>query len=448
MRVLSAAFLIFAINTLPAFAQSPEKCEGLDFENAEAIVSCLESDEMWFAARTKPQFEPNQKCSTMQYLVLKISVSATDPKAANRINSKTLSESDAPRPSCETLSEVVEILHGRPSSWSPCLAYDEAPDKFEHFTYCLPKYQQLRYNQPNRKIGKMDCNRAVATYQQALGHIYPPRLDQGEYYGRALPSTYVAPDCAKVDAFFEAVNELEMAELQKRYEEQAALKAKQKAEKEALAKEVAAKAKRAQEFNAKMDESYQNALDEMNEPALARMKSEEHPENSINPSNIRTALIREIWRMMPETRHQTGSDIVKLIHTTAGFKSWASNKMAPNVYHAVKDVAIKNCDVRNGKAHCSYDVTVSSSIDYHGMQNQQQREVYNKLGDIAGGGPRTISLQSGFLHNGKQWEADLTYDQAKQLLPPEARQDADKAAEDREKMNCDMLSAMGVPMLC
>lgn len=448
MRILLATLTFIIMTASPAYAQSAEKCEGLDMNDAQAIVACLQSDEKWFAARTKPQFEPNQKCDFMQYMVLKISISATDPKAGKRINSKTLQTSDTPRPSCETLSEVVEIIHGRPASWSPCLDYDEAGDKFEHFKYCLIKYQQLRYNQPNRKIGKMDCKRATATYQQALSNIYPPRADQGEYYGRKLPPTYTAPDCAKVDAFFKAANEAEMAEMQKRHEEQMAKKAKAKAEKKAQEKLAAEQAQKAREYKAKMEESYQDSLNKMSEPAMNAIKNAVHPTDAIDKKNIRHALIGEVWGMMPESRHKNGTTVVKLIHTTAGFQTWTNNKMAPNVYHAVKNVEIQKCDVSAGKAHCIYDVTVSSSIDYHGMQNQQQKQVYNKLGDLAGGGPRTFTLESDFVHDGKQWKAKLEYSQAKQLLPPDVKYDAANDAKDREKMNCDIMSAMGIPMLC
>lgn len=448
MRILLAVLTFIIMTASPAYAQSAEKCEGLDMNNAQAIVTCLQSDEQWFAARTKPQFEPNQKCDFMQTMVLKISVTATDPQAAKRINSKTLETTEMPYPSCETLSEVVEIIHGRPASWSPCMGYDEADDKFEHFKYCLIKYQQLRYNQPNRKIGKMDCKRATATYQQALSNIYPPRPDQGEYYGRKLPPTYTAPDCVQVDAFFKAANEAEMAALQKRHEEQMAQKAKEKAEKRAKEKLAAEQAQKAREYKAKMEESYQDSMDKMNEPAMNAMKDAVHPKDAIDKKNIRHALIKEVWDMMPESRQKVDTTVVKLIHTTAGFKSWTNNKMAPNVYHAVKNVKIQKCGVSAGKAHCVYDVTVSSSIDYHGMQNLQQKQVYNKLGDLAGGGARTFTLESDFVHDGKQWKAKLNSDQAQKLLPPDAKYDANKAAKDREKMNCDMMSAMGIPVLC
>ena len=448
MRVLLTIITILAFKTFPAHAQSVEKCEKLNMDDAKAIVSCLESDEMWYKARTKPQFEPNQRCGFMQMQVVKLSLNATDPQAARQINSKTLKNKNIPHPSCATISEVVELIHGRPASWSACLGYDEAEDKFEHFKYCITKYQQLRYNQPGRGLGKMDCKRAVATYQQALSSIYPPRQDQGEYYGRTVPSTYTAPDCAQVDAFFQAVHEVEMAALEKRHQEQMVLKAQRKAEKEAKAKEAAENAKLAQEYKAKMEESYQNSLDKMNEPALNNMKNEVQPKDTITEQNIRKALIREVWDMMPESRHSMGTTVVKLIHTTAGFKTWTNNKMAPNVYHAVKNVTIKSCDVKSSKAHCVYEVTVSSSIDYHGMNNPQQRSIYNSLGKAAGGGPRTFTLESDFTHNGKQWQANLNYQQARKLLPPEAKYDADQAAKDREKMNCDTMSAMGIPMMC
>lgn len=448
MRFFMAFLVLFLIGTLPVHAQTVEKCEGLDMSDPAAIVACLESDETWFAARTKPQFEPNQKCAFMQYMTVKISLSATDSAAAKRINSKSLENSDMPRPSCETLSEVVELIHGRPASWSACLGYDEAEDKFEHFKYCITKYQQLRYNQPGRGVGKMDCKRAVATYQQALSSIYLPRRDQGEYYGKAVPSTYTAPDCAQVDAFFQAAYEVEMAALEKRHQEQMVLKAQRKAEKEAKAKEAAENAKRFQEYKAKMEESYQNSLDKMNEPALNRMKNEEQPKDKIDNTYIRHALIREVWDMVPESRHKMGTTVVKLIHTTAGFKSWTNSKMAPNLYHAVKNATIQSCDIKGSKAHCVYDVTVSSSIDFHGIGNSDKRNVYNMLGGAAGGGPRTFTLESDFSHDGKRWKVELTYEQAKQLLPPEAKYDADRAAQDREKMNCDMMSAMGVPVMC
>lgn len=442
MRLVFITLLSVLISSSFVYAQSAEKCDGLDMNDPVAIKACLESDEVWYAARTKPMFEPNKDCAFLQMTVVKHEITSTDPNAGKRVNSKTLDDESIERPTCETISDVVELIHDRPSSWSPCMGYDEASDKFEHFKYCIVKSQQLRYNQPNRKVGKMDCKRAVATYQKALGDIYPVRQDQGDYYGRKLPATYTDPDCAQVDAFFNAAHQMEMAEMEKRHQEQMALRAKKKAEEKAAAKEFALKQQKAREMQAKYEESYQDSLDAMNETAMENFKTQEHPKDSIDNKNIRHALIQEVWSMMPEKRYKVDINVAKIIHTTAGYKFWTNNKMAPNVYHALKSVDVKKCNVNRGKAHCLYDVTVSSSIDYHGMQNPNQRAVYNNLGGFAGAGPRTFSLESDFTHNGTQWKANLTYDQAKKLMPPEAKMDPDQASKEREKAHCDYMSTL------
>ena len=251
-----------------------------------------------------------------------------------------------------------------------------------------------------------------------------------------------------MDAFFNAAHEVELAEMEKRYQEEKALRAQAKAEREAKAKELAAAKKKARMAMAKYDEGYQDSLDAMSAQGLKNFKEQEHPKDSIDGKHIKRALVGEVWEMMPEKRYQSGSNIAKIIHTTSGFKSWTNNKMAPNVYHVIQKVEVQNCDLANGKARCTYDVTLGSNIDYHGMNNPDQRAVYNKLGDFAGGGARTITLESDFTHDGTQWIANLDYDQAKMLMPPEANYDQDQAAKDREKLHCDMMSTISGWPVC
>ncbi|WP_157976373.1 hypothetical protein [Parahaliea mediterranea] len=450
MRIILAGLFSLAASAQATAAQADpaQACGNLDMNDPAAILACLAADASEFNARTKAQFDPNQKCALMQYRVVQVATTALDPKAGRRVNSRTLADPNVDRPSCETLSEVVELIHGRPAAWSPCLGYDEAEDKFEHFTYCLPKYQQLRYGRAKATVGMMTCKRATATYQAALGYIYPPRTDQGDYLGRPLPATYVAPDCAEVDAFFKASHAVELAELEAQHQQQMKLKAERKAEAQKKAKEQALRAKKTQEMYARIEEDYQLGFEELNAQSLASLNSAEHPTDTIDNTQIRHALVKEIWALMPQSQHEGNGIKARLVHSSAGFFTWTNNPMAPNVYHAVKDVAIERCDVQDGRAHCRYTATVSSSIDYPGMQNAQQRQVYSKLGDVAGGGPRSLAMESDFYHDGQQWRAKLSYEQAKQLLPPNAKHDANQAAKEREKMNCDIMSAMGVPVLC
>ena len=440
--------LLMCLLYLPSYAsaQASAACENVDIHDAAAIKSCLESDPQ-YAARIKPMFEPNKKC---EFLQLQIAQKSGFP-GAKKFNPKTSTLADMNVPSCETISQVVELIHGTPSSWSPCLGYEQASDKFEHFKTCLPKYNQLRYQNADYDISGMDCKRAIASYQQALSLIYPAREDAGEYIGRKLPPSYVTPDCENVNAFINEKKNISIAKMEKNAEIEKAKRIRrgeEKAQRAEEEKELRARKQKVRESLARYDENFQDSLDEMSKAAMDRVKTAEPPTDTIDNSHIHTTLIKKIWDRFPEERYQSGSNIAKTIHTTHGFKTWTSNEMAPNFYHTIKNVDIQNCDTENGKAHCTYKVSVSSRIDYHGMRNQQQRAVYNKLGDFAGGGPRILTLESNFTHDGTQWNANLDHDQIKQIMPPEMQGDPNSAAAERERTHCDVMSTLSGWPVC
>lgn len=454
MRVVFAVLMILFAFSAPVYAQSAAKCANVDMGDPEAIKACLESDSMWYEARTKPMFEPNKDCGFLQMMVVKYKISSTDAKAGNRVNSKTLDDETIERPSCDVVSDVVELIRQRPSAWSPCLGYDEADDKFEHFKYCVVKYQQLRYNQPNKMMGKTDCKNAIATYQQALGQIYPPRQEEGAFYGRKLPASYTDLDCAQVDAFFAAVNEEEMAELEKRHQEAMAFKAQRRAIKEQKALEALEKAKRTQEFNDHMAESYQRAIDQMDEEMygpggmLARVNDLEHPKDTIENKHIRRAIIKEMQRIVPEEEKTVMGITGKIEHTSGGFKSrLVGSHKAPIYFFGVDNAKIKKCDVAKGKAICTYDITLFTNVDNGGAGNMEG--VMDSLYKLSGAGPRTTTFESVLKHDGKQWTTTLTQEQTEFIFPPPPTpSEAEAAQKQREKTHCDTMSALGIPMMC
>lgn len=454
MRLVVATVMLLIAFSSHVFAQSASKCGSVDMNDPTAIKACLESDSMWYEARTKPMFEPNKDCGFLQMMVVKYKISSTDAKAGNRVNSKTLDDESIERPSCKTISDVVTLIRERPSAWSPCLGYDEADDKFEHFKYCVMTYQKLRYSQSNRQFGKMDCKNAIATYQQALGQIYPPRQDQGEFYGRKLPASYNDPDCMQVEAFFAAVNETEMAALEKHHQEAMALKAQRKAEKEAKAKEAAEKAKRTQEFHAKMEESYQRSLDNMDEEIygpgglLARVNDLEHPKDAIENKHIRRAIIKEMQRIVPEEEKTIMGITGKTEHTSGGFKTrLVGSHKAPIYFFGVDNAKIKKCDVAKGEAICTYDITLFTNVDNGGAGNMEG--VMDSLYKLSGAGPRTTTFESVLKHDGKQWTTTLTPEQTEFIFPPPPTpSEAEAAQKRREKTHCDTMSALGIPMMC
>jgi len=449
MRYFIFALTLLLFPTVSAFAQGPEACNDLDMSDPAAIKACLESDETWYEARTKPMFEPNKECSHLQMRVVKRQIEAIDPQRGRRVNSKTLDDESIPRPDCETVSKVVELIRGRPSAWSSCLGYKETPDKFSHFKACLVGYLGGRYGTDEMaaysRISGMDCKRATATYQKALGLIHPARQDQGPFMGRRVPASYADPDCAQVETYVQAVKDDVEAVRAEQYAEAQAAKAERKKIEEQKAKEYWEKKKKTAEFHRKMEESYQKSLDKMSAAGLESRKKREDPKDAIEGKHIHLALVKHIWDQRPEEEKEFGGIKARLSHTTHGFKTWSSTPMMPNIFHAVKDIDIKECDVRNSKAHCSYGLTVSTRTVYKDQSNQARADVYGNFMNMFTG-PRNYTWESDFIHDGKQWTVKLNSEQRKLLLPPEI--DMSDQRSEQEKVHCDVMSAMGIPMLC
>jgi hypothetical protein len=450
MRSFLAVLLFLGVFSVQTSAQANEPCKNLDLEDAAAIKACLESDTTWYEARTKPMFEPNKECSFLQMQVVKMQMTAIDPQKGKRVNSKTLDDASIPRPSCETISAVVELIRGRPSAWTQCMGYEEASDKFEHFKVCIVEYTKGRYGMADNQaaaasLSGMDCKRANATYAKTFEYIYPPIQQEGPFYGRKLPPSYQDPDCEKVDAFIANIKE-EVEQLRAvQYAQAQAYKAEQKRIKEEKAKERLEKAKKTQEMFRKMEEADQRSFEKLEAQILDGVKSREEPTDSIENKHLRFALVKQIWVQMPEESKEIGFVKAKLLHTTHGFKTWSNTPMMPNLYHAIKSVKIKECDVKKGKAHCTYDVTVSSSVHYKDHNNQERADVYGQLASALVG-PRSYSWESDLVHDGRQWMIKLTNKQKKLILPPEI--DMGDRQSENEKIQCDTMSAMGIPMLC
>lgn len=448
MRLLIIVFLLTVIFS-PLSAQASTACKDLDMTDALAIKACLESDTTWYEARTKPIFEPNKECSHLQMQVVKRQIESVDPKKGKRVNSKTLDDQSIPRPSCETVAEVVELIRGRPSAWQPCLGYDEAADKFTHFKGCIVPFLEGRYgsdtNAALSRVSGMDCKRALATYGQALGLIYPPIQEQGPFLGRRLPPSYADPDCDQVNAYVADIKQ----DVEKARQEQIriaeAAKAERKRIKEEMAKEAYERKKNMIEAQRKYEEADQKAMDQMMAAGLESRKNREDPKDVIEGKHLHLALVKHIWDQRPEEEKGFGGIKAVLKHTTHGFRTWGNAPMMPNFYHAVKDVSIKDCSVNNGKGHCTYTVTVSSSTEYKDANNQARANFYGQFAS-AFTGPRTYTWESDFTHDGKQWTVDLTDEQRKLLLPPEI--DVSNSRSEQEKIDCDYMSAMGIPMLC
>ncbi len=449
MRLGFLSFLIVILTQGYAHAQDAAACKDLDLTDAPAIKACLE-DDPWYEARTKAVFEPNKECPKLQLQIVKRAMEAVDLQASRRMNSSTVEDGEVPLPSCQTASEVVELIRGRPSSWTACLGYDDAEDKFEHFKSCITSFTMARHGitdaaQSSAHLSGLDCKRAVFTYRQALGLIHLPRKTEGPDYGQRLPASYEDPNCEEIVAFLQDRKDEAEAERAERYAQAEAYKAEQKRLAEEKAKENALRAQKTAELYRKLEEGYQLSYQKMNSDMLEAKKASIDPRDSLENKHLLFALAKQIWAQVPPEENEMGSVKARLFHTSNGFRTWMNVPMAPEIIHGVTSVNITNCNVKNGRANCAYDAVVSTQVVYTDSSNQQRADLYSKFA-TALVGPRTYSWKSDLVHDGKQWNVVLTNNQKKLLLPPEIDMSSSQSAN--EKTQCDLMSAMGIPMLC
>ena len=450
MRIKAIAAIIpFLVLSGFAQAQPSELCEALDLADAAKIKACLE-DDPWYEARTKPIFEPNKECPKLQLQIAKKVMETIDPKVSRSMNSGTIEDGRTPVPSCKTASEVVELIRGRPSSWTACLDYDAAGDKFQHFKTCITSYTIARHGIVDEKqtashLAGLDCKHAVFKYREALALIHTKLKSEGPDYGKRLPKSYQDPDCQQVVAFLQGKGDEAEQERAERVAQAEAQKAEQRRLAEEQASKAALRAQKTAEMNQKIEEGYQLAYQDMNEEILQARINSAQTRDKIGNEDLLFALAKQIWAQVPEDEHESGTIKAKLFHTSHGFRTWMNLPTVPEIVHGIRSVDIASCAIAGDRAQCAYTVVVSTQVTYNDNSNQARADLYSKFA-TALVGPRRYSWKSDLHHDGKQWDIELTDKQKKDILPPEV--DMNSSHSGNEKTQCDLMSAMGIPMLC
>lgn len=453
-----AIFLIFLVISSSVEARLKERpsetCKNLDMTDSEAVLQCLKEDHKYDQV-IRHLFDTRVSCTHIQDIVLKRYIVSTDPSLARQMDYKKKRGADnLPRPSCEIISEITQKIANVTPMWDACLGYEEAEDKLEHFKGCMIGYTQgyYRYKDTAPAISTLssgyDCQRALSSYEGVFKYTHRIFFPEGGV-GMYTPEGYEPLSCEQIDPWLlslkdeKAKNDEILAE-QKRMEYRAmrAYKDQKKAEAKEKAKQQSIRAENTRKMFEALDKSYDFSAEF--DKQLDAVNTMEHPKDKIENKHIRRALIQEIQKLVPEETNEFAGLKGITKHTTGGFRGRIENvPAAPRIFYGVENAKIKDCNMKKLEARCTYTATFFTNVDHPGAR-PNDRQAMNALYGIFAG-PRTVTFENVFKHDGKQWKAVLNEEQKKLILPPSPKP-VDQNAE--EKAKCDYMSALGIPMLC
>lgn len=427
-------------------------CKNLDMESVPAIMACLKADEKEFKHSLQHKFNVHEDCAGRQDLILKERVMATDPSLRHKINTSATGDDGMKRPSCETISKIMNEIHGTPAAWEKCMGYENATDKVGHMEACIVSHMHRRNKYPSEEAAlstiasTYDCARAQRAYKQALHDVHRTlnENEKGEVY--KLPKGFKSVPCEQVNAILERAKEARIAhnkklkeEKEQQYAAQIEARFGQIEKREEKLTEQEERRKRTAAAFAAMDRSY----DFDNDPYfsgpkkdLEHVNSIEHPRDKLEEKYIRRALVKEIHKMVPENKEILNEYLGgEVIHTVGGIqgKSISSQQQKMQVNHGIRSVENSTCKVneKKGTASCEYTVTVTSEATFPGAPSPgfaRGAEFFAEYGQgdgLGAGGPRTFKMKNDFTHDGHQWNAVLNEDQKKSLLPNDVSLDVD-----------------------
>ena len=439
-----------------------ETCRNLDMDNAEAVIQCLKSDHKYDQV-IRHQFNERVSCLKMQDIVLKRYIVSTDPSLENKMSSKQRrGDDELPRPSCEVISTVTQTISDKTPMWDRCTGYGQASDKFEHFKACMIGYVRGYHRYQDDDVAKSTlssytCETALKSYEGVFKYTHRIFFDD-QNIGKYTPEGYVAPSCDQIDSWLEELKGVKEQYNQQMAENKAAeqsafkqLREEKRAAKAEAAKQRAIRAQNTRDAFAAIDQNYEDFYDEMDakryggKSVAEYYASIEQPKDKIENKHVRRAIIQEIQALSPEQTNEFAGFKGVTKHTSGGIKSRVTNiPSAPKIFYGVDNAKIENCNIKGDKATCKYNVTFFTNVDNSSVVGNQRASL-DALYKFVGAGPRTVIFENDFTHNGTQWKALLNEKQKKLLFPPPPPK---SNQSDQDKITCDVMSAMGVPMLC